>query len=94
MELLNVVLVEVEKIKHGIFKDSILQYWVGSLEKEINIYELDHKCKEWAYDNDWFIYERKTPIGNNEYSALNRDGRISPSYNDLYVLCQWILDHE
>jgi len=61
---------------------------------DINIYELAHKCKEWAYDNNWFIYERKTPIGTYEYSALNRDGRISPSYNDLYILCQWILDNE
>lgn len=46
-------------IKEGFIEieDSILKYGVKhNIYEKINIYELAHKCKEWAIKNDFFIF--------------------------------------
>ena len=52
-ELLSEVL-ELKKIDE-IYQEDNLLYFCES-NKGINIYELAHKCKEWAEYNGWFLY--------------------------------------
>lgn len=67
---------------------------VGGYNDTINIYELAHKCKEWAYDNGWYIQERKCVSGIYEYMAQSKGLVVTPSFYDVFDLCQHILDNK
>ena len=66
-ELLSVVLgIPLAHIRYNdttnlykIFKEDLFNWSDGSYGRwsnlEVNIYELAHKCKEWALDNRWII---------------------------------------
>lgn len=92
------LLIEVLKCKDNVefYQDDnyIVIGYDGENYYDINIYELQHKCKEWAFDSKgWMIYERKTVVGTYDYTALSKDGKVTPNYNDVFALCQWILEN-
>lgn len=74
----------------------------GRFYKEVNIYELAHKCKEWAYENNYYIYSIFTFAG--EGSAyITKDENISKHLSSfsgdyepeaIFKACQWILDNK
>jgi hypothetical protein len=68
--------------------------------RHINIYELAHKCKEWAWKNDYALVVSPNDI--EVYSLV--DGRTVHNANDfhgeypynvafIFKACQWILEH-
>lgn len=70
----------------------------------INIYELSHKCKEWAKSKEFIIHS--SPTQKIEYTAIaqhfdlnkfyygqNQSYALS-EYEAIFKLCQWILDKE
>jgi len=48
--------------KVGMFGSIYIEYtWMSSpyyVDSKINIYELAHKCKKWAYDKGWLLQVR------------------------------------
>ena len=63
---------------------------------EFNIYELAHRCKEWAaYRHECFInIFQKTSY--NKYTA-KLDGKVFQSDTEpeaIFKACQWILDNK
>lgn len=70
----------------------------------INIYELAHKCKEWAYTNNFNILTYK--ISNSECDSfiLHKNAtnfknvlksfyHIDTEHEAIFKACQWILDN-
>lgn len=61
-ELLSEVLgKEIEIGIKSILGESYIEYKIilpsgGKLIRDMNIYELAYKCKEWAYENDYYVY--------------------------------------
>lgn len=73
--------------------------------KNINIYELAHKCKEWAWDNGYEIEElchnlivHYLDVEQLEYlkKEFNTEDGLYIPYNPYRVFkaCQWILDNK
>ena len=99
-EVLKETIREVYKIgSNSNFKQNTLLFKLyGSDELcHINIYELAHKCKEWAY-NQGYSY-----LGNNKLCNIHsKDGTIIALTNNNiskwydinidFIACQWILD--
>jgi hypothetical protein len=113
-ELLSEVL-KVETDSPNILNENILAYGDCSDDDgsgvcrytEINIYELAHKCKEWAKANGyaiWTTYEGHCKFGK-EAQNINKlynlygnifsgcDRPISES-DSVFAACQWILDQK
>lgn len=76
-----------------------------NLGTRINIHELSHKCKEWAYEKGYILYSGKEV---NEYTCYfeketgfelsNIDTWLS-TFSDtepeaIFKACQWILDYK
>ena len=101
-EVLKETIREVYKIgSNSNFKQNTLLFKLyGSGELcHINIYELAHKCKEWAY-NQGYSY-----LGNNKLCNIHsKDGTIIALTNNNiskwydinidFIACQWILDKD
>lgn len=75
----------------------ILQF--NDMDDVINIYELAHKCKEWAYNNGYSIVSGIDTIGNNICYAMKITGysqdyyyEQSESYDDVFKACEYILE--
>ena len=72
---------------------------VRNNHKQINIYELAHKCKEWAksvYNNiDFMVYGR----GQCDLTIFTQPDDIKYNFNAdteveaIFKACQWILDN-
>ena len=68
----------------------------------INIYELAHKCKEWAYERDFYIYSIFTFAGEGACYVTKDDEiqkRLATFAGDsepeaIFKACQWILDNK
>lgn len=72
-----------------------------SKELRINIYELAHKCKEWAYENDYYVYSIFTFAGEG-FCYLTHENNISKRLitfeantepEAIFKACQWILEN-
>ena len=90
-------------------EDNILIYWDffekrGNEGRNINIYELAHKCKEWAYRYGCEIASYKIQ-DSSEYRCLighntiNFNSKKSGYYADtepgaIFKACQWVLDNK
>ena len=68
----------------------------------INIYELAHKCKEWAWDSYRYklksgIYiGRKGSLKQNEYGCTDYEEISECADNEpesIFKACQWIIDN-
>lgn len=80
----------------------------GDFVDEINIYELAHKCKEWATEYGYSIATGNRLDGTNKYDVLciHKDEDIECSgaifFNEIvdtepeaiFKACQWILDNK
>ena len=89
------------------FKDKYIpanfEYIVDMIDvKTINIYELAHKCKEWAYNQGYVLdcFSKCTEIRKkNEEDILyiERGELFDDSSYDISLVfkaCQWILDNK
>lgn len=95
-ELLSEVL-NLKRIDNIYIEDNLLYFC--ELNKPINIYELAHKCKEWAWDNGWIVKSGTTKSGFDcevwGYTFDKRkrlDGESEPEA--IFKACQWILDNK
>ena len=72
------------------------------LSGAINIYELAHKCKEWAYKNGWLLQVRTgtslsvADIFNSDKQELHIRKQISEKIEPeaIFKACQWILEQQ
>ena len=73
--------------------------------EEINIYELAHKCKEWACSKGYdCLSDTTTNMGCNSYlyearKSMNRGVCLESflgnmEYEAIFIACEWILDNE
>lgn len=67
-------------------------------EKSINIYELAHRCKEWARDNSFIniMTYKKGPyyfVEDNDFLD-NEDFKSDSEPEAIFKACQWILDKD
>jgi len=72
---------------------------------EINIYELAHKCKEWAIKKGYSISSRLSSNGEEAMTSvfdINNDLDFIPNasihggkeFDAIFYSCQWILDNK
>ena len=66
---------------------------------EINIYELAHKCKEWAFNNGYYlnIYNDAIDVVLKKSCKIVEnitDGSFKYSPMLVFKACQWILDNK
>lgn len=100
------------KVHKIIIKNNSLNYFYNSKDsvgglfeanEYINIYELAHKCKEWAFNKDkykWlFSYKAFTKCHcdivdnhNRKYIFVSFAGNNEPEA--IFKACQWILDKD
>ena len=59
----------------------------------INIYELAHKCKEWAWDNGYTIKSYKS---DEDWWAMIRNMYINTTTEPeaIFKACEWILEQK
>ena len=86
-----------------IYQEDNLLYFC-QLNKGINIYELAHKCKEWAYDKGWWIQSGLRGAGGAyaEYGMYHEShpilidslGRTDTEPEAILKSCQWILENK
>ena len=115
-ELLSVVLdIPLQHIRYNgttnhykIFKENLFKWNSGDYGRwsnlEINIYELAHKCKVWAFHNGyWLSIRLYEPNGFNIvvfshiHSQLQQDLKEINDKTEveaIFKACQWILDKE
>ena len=97
-ELLSEVL-GIDKVFIIYQQDDILVYEVGgyygdTVDYVINIYELAHKCKEWAYEKGYQL--ASYPSGKDWYVC--RDPYKEPYEGDntepeaIFKACEWIME--
>ena len=94
-EILNLNITYIEHCNNSI----VYKISVYDREEEINIYELAHKCKEWAYENGYYltIYNDAIDIILQTNCKMvenitNGSYRYSPRL--IFKACQWILDNK
>ena len=68
----------------------------------VNIYELAHKCKEWAYNNNYYVYSIFA-FGGEGWSYITHTDNISKRLSSfdtdsepeaIFKACQWILENK
>ena len=103
-ELLSEVL-KIDDIVH-IQKEGINYLFISRANNQaiiINIYELAHKCKDWAYSKDYSYLSGRDDIFFHSYKYICSVGIDESSTEDFYAdteveaifkACQWILDNE
>ena len=107
-EVLDIKVVEVYKIRSNPnFKDNTLLHRIEGCAVlfTINIHELAHKCKEWAYKNKFIIETGFTTSGDWFYTVLEVKD-TSPYVAEVktnwgitepeavFQACQWVLDNK
>ena len=101
-ELLSKVLnTRIDTVRSKVDTDNDVQFFPPSIEYDgfINIHELTHKCKEWAYNNGYYltIYNDAIDIVSKTTCKI-----IDNITNDSFMYdvelvfkaCQWILDNK
>lgn len=75
-----------------------------SIRKSINIYELAHKCKEWAYSQGYILFSKIRlnsslascyfdTMGKHDYEDdYHNDFRADTEPEAIFKACQWILE--
>lgn len=71
-------------------------------EEEVNIYELAYKCKEWAYENNYYVYS--TPsfalegvayiVEDNNIGKRLKTLQLDSEVEAIIQACEWILDNK
>jgi len=93
-ELLSEVLGKTVSNPRFATSDIMLRYSYGTGFQEINIYELAHKCKEWAKENNIIV-------SSNQYSVLVTDNsnirelfKAHTEPEAIFKACQWLLENK
>ena len=98
-EVLKLNITYIERCNNSI----IYKISVYDREEEVNIYELAHKCKEWAYSKHGYLlnsrrtFKTKYLLG---YCEVVKDCEFYYSeYSNteveaIFKACQWILDNK
>lgn len=94
-EVLNLNITYIERCNNSI----IYKISVYDREEEVNIYELAYKCKEWAFDNGYYltIYNDAIDIilqTNCKLIENITDDSFKYSPMLVFKACQWILDKD
>ena len=113
-ELLNKVL-NIEIVSYQMKQKNILAYeynkvsknqWSGKTfcNRSINIYELSHKCKKWAFKNGYWLSVRlyepngfNIVIFSHIHSQLQKDLKEINDKTEpeaIFKACQWILEQK
>jgi len=97
-ELLNDVL-ELDLIVHDIkIVNNTLFYTTENYTNKINIYELAHKCKEWALDKGYIIESYTFFDDRSENKGYARIGKyrfpLKTEVEAIFKACQWILKNK
>ena len=104
-ELLNEVLNIEREIKHIDFIEkwnTFIYYVDGGAERTINIYELQHKCKEWARIKSYLLYSYPVDVLTDRYACDVKDKRrtqimMQPADTEpeaVIKATQWVLDNK
>lgn len=101
-ELLSEVLgsdISLYKKKANDKYDAFIRYFFSIDEYEINIHELAHKCKEWAFDLGYDVETSPSGyvrISKNEYIILSDSmfGKEKKEAENSIKACQWILENK
>lgn len=102
-EVLKLNITYIERCNNSI----IYKISVYDREEEVNIYELAHKCKEWAFKYRYMIDSNISPtfkevnngiVGTSLiYNLNNMESKRFQSDTELEAIfkaCQWILDNK
>ncbi len=71
---------------------------------KINIHELAHKCKEWAYEQDYIVCSEKLRIGgwgacvfapdnNTCYPTISAPFNADTEPEAIFNACEWVLEN-
>ena len=114
-ELLSAVLgISLQNIRYNdttnlykIFKEDLFNWGDGSYGRwsnlEVNIYELAHKCKEWAYSQGYILFSKIRlnsslascyfdTMGKHDYEdEYHNDFRAETESEAIFKACEWIL---
>ena len=101
-DIINTKLIrEVLNPKHpiediSIYNDNIIIECKYGLVIDINIYELSHKCKEWAEINHGYILcsYKCGSVGNCQIMKLDKFFIASTEPEAIFKACQYILDNK
>ena len=94
------ILVDENKVSYsGIFLGD-LGYQKSSVD--INIYELSHKCKEWAFNNGFGLTSGLLNYSKTKIAVLENIDLLMPKISftgntepeAIFNACQWILDNK
>ena len=98
-EVLSIkVFTEISENDYG--KNNILVYWefdgYHNHCRNINIYELAFKCKEWAYSkcNEIISYTEGCEIFQTQMGEKIKDFYAETEIEAIFKACQWILDNK
>ena len=79
---------------------STLGFYDSELDFFINIYELAYKCKEWAYENNYYVYS--TPsfalegvayiVEDNNIGKRLKTLQLGSEVEAVIQACEWILN--
>lgn len=85
-------------------KDGYLNYKYRYMQDEyvyacINIYELAHKCKEWALDKGYKLLDEChaiiiTDLNDIEINIIDDDFNFPYKLERVFKACHWILDNQ
>lgn len=108
-ELLSEVLgskvtrIEYKKDNYTIGVNCIRIHYATSIYfQDINIYELAHKCKEWAYEKKHYLIESRFSLGCSGVSQVAKNGlseyeeifHENSEAEAIFKACQLILDNK
>ena len=98
-EVLNLNITYIERCNNSI----IYKISVYDREEEINIYELAHKCKEWAYTQGYILFSKIRlnsslascyfdTMGKHDYEdGYHNDFRAESEPEAIFKACDYIL---
>ena len=97
-ELLSEVLSK--EVEEERFIDSnSLTYVNSGIYEDINIYELVHKCKEWAFDKGFVLksYKKQGAFSGTYHYAIDINDKIcewlaNTEYEAIFKACEWIME--
>ena len=99
---------KVEYVEECEHRDNIIGIWnnINSTPiKELNIYELAHKCKEWAYKKGYILMStirtnsslaicEFSKSGKHDYEdELYNNFRAHTEHEAVFLACKWILEN-
>ncbi len=88
-----------EELLNEVMKEEFQSIYDG--EMSINIYELSHKCKEWAniknYAIETTVFDDGVSVRVHDHSLINMYmelDNVPTEPEAVFKACEWILKHE